>query len=228
MRTKGRTSSCGGGASMTTAVPPGRISRKYLRNEASPASKRSAASPQPARRTKSARSLSRSEAGKAGFSLQIGAPSVAFNGKCYREPVPGQECRQPLRPFDERDTIGTRLLPAQFEHLLGCLQAVKIEMPVHTGRRLVDLGQGEGGAGHDQRRIARSGAQDGTGERGFADAQPALQGHDVARPQAPGEGGPQPFRGGFVRQGKRKSRHRCSRYRLLTRCPPACVLWVDQ
>src|SRR6266481_7697633 len=158
MRTNGRTSSCGGGASMTTAEPSGRLSRKYLRNEASPASSRSPASPQPARRTKSARSRSRSEAAKAGFSLQIGAPAVAFHGQRYREPLARQQRAEPFRPFDKCRAVGARLFPAQFEHLLRLLQAVEVEMPEDAHRRVVDLDQGEGRAGHDQRRIARSGA----------------------------------------------------------------------
>src|SRR3984893_12580531 len=118
MRTNGRTSSCGGGAPMTAAEPRARLSRKYLRNEASPASSRSPASPQPARRTKSARSRSRSEAAKAGFSLPIGAPGVPFHGQRRREPRGGQQRPQPFRPFAQRRAIGARLLPAQFEHLL--------------------------------------------------------------------------------------------------------------
>ena len=104
--TKGRTSSCGGGASMTTADPRGRLSRKYFRNEASPASSRSPASPQPARRTKSARSLSRSEVAKAGISLQVGhRRPLSFNGKCHRKPLVRQQRRPaapPIRPARRR------------------------------------------------------------------------------------------------------------------------------
>src|SRR5260370_33052680 len=115
MRTHGAPSSGGGGGSMRTAGPRGRVSLKYLRNEASPASSRSPASPQPARRTKSARSRSRSEDAKAGFSLQIGAPAVAFHGQRHREPLARQQPSQPLRPFRQRHAAGARLLPAQFE-----------------------------------------------------------------------------------------------------------------
>src|SRR5262245_8409351 len=155
MRTNGRTSSCGGGASMTTAEARGRVRRKYRRNEASPASRRSPASPQPARRMKSARSLSLSEVAKPSIPLQIGAPAVALHGKRHRKPVVGQQHAQPLGPFDQGNTVGARLFPAQFEDLLRRLQAIEVEVPERPAPCVVDLDQREGGAWYDQSGIAR-------------------------------------------------------------------------
>src|SRR5262245_644707 len=205
MRTNGRTSSCGAGASMTTTEARGRVSRKYLRNEASPASSRSPASPQPARRTKSPRNLSLSEIAKPCIPLQLGAPAVALDGKRHHKPVGGQQSSQPLRPFDQRNTVSACLFPAQFEDLLRALQAIEVEVPKRTAPHLVDLDQREGGAGHDQSGIARSGTQDRTGQGSLADAEAALQGDHITRPETPGQRSPQPLRGGFVGQGKRKS-----------------------
>src|SRR5690349_18417351 len=150
MRTNGRTSSWGGGASMTTAEARGRLRRKYLRNEASPASSLSPALPQPARRTKSARSLSRSEGAKAGVSFEVGAASLAGNGQRDGEAIGGQQGAQPVCPFHQGDAVGARFLPAQLVDLLGFLEAIEVEVPEDAARRVVDLGQGEGRAGHDQ------------------------------------------------------------------------------
>src|SRR5215831_4994106 len=207
MRTKGRTSSWGGGASMTTARPVRLCRRKYRRNEASPASNRSSASPQPAPQTKSARCLRRSEPAKPLISLQVGLPACAFDGKAHREPFLGQQAAEALGPFDQGDTLGPRFLPAQLEDLLGRLQAVEVKMPEDAARRIVDFDQGEGRAWHDQRRIPRGGAQNGPCQRRLAGAQAALQGNDVARPKTPGERGAQALGCSFVRQEERMGRH---------------------
>ncbi len=102
---------------------------------------------------------------------------------------------------------GACLLPAQLEDLFRRLEAVEIEVPVGALRRLVDLDQGEGRAGHDQRRIAGRRAQDGAGERGLAGAELALQPDDVAGFQARGQGGAELLGRGLVGEGQRKSRH---------------------
>src|SRR5258708_5628804 len=157
MRTKGRTSSCGGGASMTTVVPVARVRRKYLRNEASPASRLSRPSAQPARATESARSLLRSD-------IEQCAAAVTVRLQDHTEML-GQEIAKTFRPFDQHDALGQRFFPAQLEDLLRRLQAIEVEMPIGAARRFIDLDQGEGGAGHDQGGIAGCGAQDGAGNR---------------------------------------------------------------
>src|SRR5215475_6469579 len=177
MRTKGRTSSRGGGASMTTARPVRPCRRKYRRNEASPASNRSSASPQPEPRTKSARCLPRSEPAKPLISLQVRMPSRAFDDKPHREPFFGQQVAEALGPFDQGDALGPRFLPAQLEDLLGRLQPVEVKMPEGAARRIVDFDQGEGRAWHDQRRIPGGRAQNGPRQRRLAGAQAALQGN---------------------------------------------------
>src|SRR5262245_47516704 len=103
MRTNGRTSSCGGGASMTTTVLVARVSLKYLRNEASPASRVSRASPQPARAAKWARNLARSD-------IEQGAATTAIQLQGDAE-VLGQEGSQSLWPFNQHDALGQVLLP---------------------------------------------------------------------------------------------------------------------
>ena len=144
------TSSCGGGASMTTAVPPGPSAGNICGTRRRPPAAARPASPQPARRTKSARSLSLSETPKRSSPCSSARrPSPSMESVTVSRSR-GRSAAQPLRPFDERNTIGARLFPPQFEDLLGRLQAVKIEMPEDAGRRLVDLDQREGRAGHDQ------------------------------------------------------------------------------
>src|SRR5258708_30302056 len=98
MRTNGRTSSCGGGASMTTTVLSPRVRRKYLRNEASPARRLSRASPQPARVTKSARKALRSD-----IELRPTALAVDFERDAE---VLGHQRAQPPHPFDPHDALG--------------------------------------------------------------------------------------------------------------------------
>src|SRR5690242_17685924 len=158
MRTKGSTGSCAAGESMTTAAPPARVRRKYFRNEASPASRLSRASAQPARATKSARSLARSD-------IEERAPSITIHFQGDAEML-GQQPPQPLRPFDQHDALGQGIFPAELVDLFGRLQAIEIEMPKGAALSLIDLEQGEGRAGHDQVGIAGCRAQDGAGQRG--------------------------------------------------------------
>src|SRR5471032_2152781 len=110
IRTKGRTSSWGAGASITTALLSPRFRRKYFRNEASPASRRSWASPQPERATKSARNWARSGTEPL-LAVDRGEPSLAIDGQRHDQTIFGQQSTQPLRPFDERDAVGARLFP---------------------------------------------------------------------------------------------------------------------
>src|SRR5471030_20797 len=223
MRTKGSTGSCAAGESMTTAVLDARVRRKYFRNEASPASRRSSASRQPESATKSARIWARSGTEPL-LAVDRGEPTFTVDRKRHDQAVLGQEPTQPLRPFHERDAVGAGLLPAELEDLVGRFEAIEIEMPEGALRRVVDLDQRESRAGHDQPGIARNSAQDGTGKRRLAGAQAALQRHEVAGPQAPGQGGAQPLGGGFIRQGQRKSRH-LSMPTFSTR-PPSLALWA--
>src|SRR5260221_1498793 len=95
---------------MTTAVRWCRLGGNYLRNEASPASRLSRALAQPARATKSARSLARSD-------IEQGAAAIAIELQGDAEML-GQKLAQPLRPFDQHDAFGQRLFPAQLQSLL--------------------------------------------------------------------------------------------------------------
>src|SRR6185437_9136890 len=111
-----------------------------------------------------------------------------------------QQRPQPLRPFDQADAFGQRVLNTQLPALLRRGQTVEVEMP--DGRPAgegVDLDQGEGRAGHFFVFRAK-GADEGTGEGGLAAAEVAGQADDVAGArtgrQAPGEAGG----GGLVRQ----------------------------
>src|SRR5579883_2641142 len=132
MRTNGRTSSHGAGASMTTAVAFVRVRRKYFRNEASPASRRSSASPQPERATKSRRCAARSD-------IEDCAPSIVTRQFQGHTEMLGQQSAEPLRPFQQDDALGQRLLPAELVDLLRLVQPVEVEMPVGAARRVVDL-----------------------------------------------------------------------------------------
>src|SRR5258708_29063037 len=150
---------------MTTAVPLARVRGKYFRNEASPANRLSRASAQPARATKSARNLARSD-----IEQRAAAIAVHLHGDAE---MLGQEIAKPLWPFDQHDALGQGVFPAQLEDLLGRLETIEVEVPKGALRRLVNLDQGEGRAGHDQLVVAGRGAQDGAGQRGLAAAEVA-------------------------------------------------------
>src|SRR5215471_7257850 len=130
MRTNGRTSSHGAGASITTAVPFARVRRKYLRNEASPASRRSSASPQPDRTTKSRRCAARSD-------IEECAPSIIARQFQRHTEMLWQERPQALRPFQQHDALGQRFLPAELVDLLRIVEPVEIEVPEAAARRVV-------------------------------------------------------------------------------------------
>src|SRR5690348_11304706 len=111
-----------------------------------------------------------------------------------------QQRPQALRPLDQTDAFGQRVLDAQLPALLGRGQAVEIEMPDRRAAgKGIDLDQGEGRARHFL--VSRAeGTDEGAGEGGLAAAEIAGEADDVAHPragrQAPGEAGG----GGFVRQ----------------------------
>ena len=93
-------------------------------------------------------------------------------------------------------------------------------MPEGAARRLVDLDQGEGRAGHDQVGIARCGAQDGAGKRRLADAELALQSDDIAALRA-GAPSVAPSCSVAVSSGRDIEKAGIFRCRLL-----ACALWA--
>ena len=86
---------------------------------------------------------------------------------------------EPVRPFHQHDVIAG-LVPAEFVQRVGSAQPPQIEMVHRTERGLVALHQGEGGAGHLQRRVAGRGAQEGAGEGRLAGTERAFQQDDVA------------------------------------------------
>ena len=183
MRTNGRTSSCGGGASMTTAEPRGRVEPEVL-------AERGVARQQPLAGIAPAGAARRNR--RAACRVQT-SPKRASPCRSARRPSPSMASvtDEPLvgSSAPSRSAHSTSATPSarassqpSSKTCSGVLEAVEVEMPEDAARRVVDLDQGEGRAGHDQRRIARGGAQDGAGQRGLADAEPALQGHDVARP----------------------------------------------
>ena len=100
-----------------------------------------------------------------------------------RQPLCRQQIACPVRPFDQRGTLGQRLLEADVADLFGSAQPVKIEMMHGQARRLVALHQREGGARHLVRGIVCQRPDESARERRLARAQVALKEHEVARAQ---------------------------------------------
>src|SRR5256885_1476031 len=152
MRTNGRTSSWGGGASMRTAVSPFRLTRSYLRNEASPARCRRSPSPHPWARKNAPMTASRpldivphtrdarSPASVAGHP---GGAARAGHGQLDLEPARRQVAPKALRPFDQQDPAAQCVLQSQLDDVVRLFQAIEIEVP-NVGRvGLVSLNQRE-------------------------------------------------------------------------------------
>jgi hypothetical protein len=106
---------------------------------------------------------------------------------------------QTVRPLNQHDAI-TRLVPPQFFQPGGTVQPPQIEMMNRAQAGFVFLDQGEGRAGHLQRRIAGGGAQEGARERALAGPQWPFQQHGIADPREPSQRGGKRLRRRQVRQ----------------------------
>jgi len=103
-----------------------------------------------------------------------------------RQPLGGQPPAGPLGPLDEQRTFVERVLEAELVELRGVAQAIEVGMGHGEGGQLVALDEREGRT-RDLDRRAGERSDQGAGDFGFAAAELALEGDEVARPQERGE-----------------------------------------
>src|SRR6202167_1780724 len=120
------------------------------------------------------------------------ARAVAFAHRQGQvEPLRRQKRAETLRPFDQADAFGQRLLQPELAQLIGRFDAIEIEMPDrYGGISIVDLDQHEGGARYFDG-IEAAGADEGAGEAGLAAAERTRQRDHVALADARGNTGGQ-------------------------------------
>src|SRR5580704_15609859 len=97
-----------------------------------------------------------------------------------------QQRAKALWPFDERNAFGEGVLDPELIRVLRLFEPIQVEMPYRrSGKRLVNLDQSKGRAGH----FASSdpGADKGEGEGGLAAAQRPTQPDHIALARMAGE-----------------------------------------
>ena len=151
--TNGRTSSCGGGASMTTKRPGGPSFRSGADSGGTrrrPAMRPRARRPGPARRPEEAGERCREALQAIGERSRRatrpprrrGQPSSTRrehgnspSARRMSRRLVRQQRAEPVRPFDQRDHDAQRLLDAELPRFLGPPQPVEIEMPHRASGR---------------------------------------------------------------------------------------------
>ena len=130
---------------------------------------------------------------RVGRAANGGAASVAGDGEGNVEASGGKAIPGALRPFDQRDTSGQRLVEADLVDLVRSGQPVEVEMGDRQSRQRIGLNQREGRARHLDARVVGDGADEGAGEGGLAGAEIAVERDHVAggerRRHILGEGG---------------------------------------
>src|SRR6185312_3055535 len=185
---KGRTSSCGGGASIRMARLSPAASRTYRRNDASIASGVHVASAKRCVARKSRISAARSAiehrvpARRPGHR---GAPLLRLLAGRQRdvEPVARQERRDALGPLDQANPVRPRLLDAELIDFVRRFEPIEVEMPHgRPARKFIGLDQGEGWT-RDVFVAIAEGTDERAGEAGLAAAERTGQRDRVARPR---------------------------------------------
>ncbi len=95
------------------------------------------------------------------------------------QPVRRKQCGDPIRPLDQHNPGGPRVIPAGVKNLVRRLHPVTVKMPHGRRQRFINLRQRKGRTGHRATPAAR--AQECPRERCFAAAEIARQRHHIAR-----------------------------------------------
>ena len=119
--------------------------------------------------------------------IEMSRASSPPRREAHLQPISGHQVAELFRPFDQRNRSRERVLDTELVGVLRRAQAVEIEVPDCARRVLVELHQGEGGAGHLLRRPAEPGADEGPCEGGLAAAKRPAEPDYIAEDRMRGE-----------------------------------------
>ena len=100
-----------------------------------------------------------------------GRPVSQIKVKGNVQPVRAGQPAKPVGPFHHQQGARAGLIPAQIKNFVFVFNAIEIRMDDGKARTLINLHQGEGGAGHFEVRLLCQPPDQRAGKAGFAGAQ---------------------------------------------------------